>query len=117
MSSSDYEARKERALQRLGCDDPHCIVCGESDWRCLELHHVTGKDYGDDLSTVCRNCHRKLSDAQRDHLAPSGSEVSTLEVIGRFLNGIADLFELCIERFREYASYLIMLGRQEEATP
>mgnify|MGYP003136612480 CR=1 FL=1 len=91
MPSSDYETRKERALRRLGCDDPACIECGETDWRCLELHHIAGKDYGDDLVIVCRNCHRKLSDRQRDHLEPAGPETSTLERIGRFLNGIAVL--------------------------
>ncbi|MBF34782.1 MAG: hypothetical protein CME85_14630 [Henriciella sp.] len=112
----DKEAREERALHRFGTDEPICICCEESDWRCLELHHLAGKDYAEDVAIVCRNCHRKLSDAQYDHLDPAADAVSQLEIIGRFLMGLADLFELLLERLRDYGAYLINLGR-EHAEP
>jgi hypothetical protein len=63
----DFEKRKQRALQRLGSANPYCIICGESDWRCLELHHIGQEDFDASTSIVCRNCHRKASDAQMTH--------------------------------------------------
>ena len=44
-----------------------CIVCTESDPRCLELHHIAGRGFAPDCVIACRNCHAKLSDMQRDH--------------------------------------------------
>jgi hypothetical protein len=44
-----------------------CIVCLEKDPRCLELHHIAGRQFADEVVVVCCNCHRKLSDMQKDH--------------------------------------------------
>ena len=44
-----------------------CIVCLEDDARCLELHHIAGRKFADDVVVVCCNCHGKLSDMQKDH--------------------------------------------------
>jgi hypothetical protein len=102
------EIRKQRALERLGSDDPRCVRCGEEDWRCLELHHVSGRVYGEECAVVCRNCHRKLSDAQKDHpTALADGEPPDLEKIGHFLIGLADLLDMLIEKLREYGMVLI----------
>lgn len=102
------ERRKQRALERLGSNDPRCLYCGEMDWRCLELHHIAGQAYGGECAIVCRNCHRKLSDTQKDH-PPSmvGSEPVLLERIGHFLLGLADLLYMLVEKMREYGWILI----------
>ena len=63
----DTEAREQARLQRLGTNEPRCGVCGEDDSRTLEKHHIEGRAHGETLAIVCRNCHRKLSDAQLDH--------------------------------------------------
>ena len=63
----DRERRRQRALERLGTDDPCCAICAENDWRCLELHHIAGQAFDDTTMIVCRNCHRKLSDMQKEH--------------------------------------------------
>jgi hypothetical protein len=47
-------------LERLGTNEPGCVVCGEDDPSYLELHHIPGRKFGDELVIVCRNCHRKL---------------------------------------------------------
>ena len=44
-----------------------CVVCIEDDLRCLELHHIAGRTFADDVVVVCCNCHGKLSDMQKDH--------------------------------------------------
>jgi hypothetical protein len=81
-------------------------MCGHDDPLALELHHVAGRAYGDDLVPVCRNCHRGLSDLQKDHPPANRLPPSDPERIGHFLLGLADLFELLVRRLREFATKL-----------
>lgn len=101
------ERREQLRLEKLGTDNPVCGTCPERDWRCLELHHVA--DYGrDDLTViVCRNCHRKLSDDQKDHPAFNPNADPQLDRIGHFLLGLADLLKLIFERLYIFAHMLI----------
>lgn len=101
------ETRKQKALNRLGTDEPKCVCCGETDWRCMELHHLAGKDFEEFLIRVCRNCHRKLSDAQKDHPPKFGESPTTNESIGHFLQGLADLLIRIAEKLWEFGLYLI----------
>ena len=106
----EFERRKQRALERLGSNDPRCVSCCESDWRCLEAHHLAGRAYAEDTVIECKNCHSKLTDAQKDHPASTGEPPSQIEVIGRFLLGLADLFELLVEKCAEWGRYLIEMA-------
>jgi len=93
----DREYRKEHRKQRRAehfPPDAACIVCGESDLCCLERHHVAGVGFGDDQVVVCRNCHRKLSDKQKDHPRLLAKAPTRTECEGRKLLGIADIMEL-----------------------
>jgi hypothetical protein len=101
------EKRKLRAQERLGTDNPRCCICPEDNPHCLERHHIAGQAYGSDTIIVCRNCHRKLTDLQNDHPKSMGASPDLVESIGRFLLGIADLFELLIKKLREFGAALI----------
>lgn len=108
MSSFDRkEARKQTRLEKLGTNEPRCGTCGEPDWRCIELHHVA--DLGRDEATVliCRNCHRKVSDDQKDHPAFNSNADPLLDRIGHFLLGLADLLRLIVEKLTEFGNALI----------
>ncbi len=109
--TSGQEARRQAALERLGSIDPRCASCGESDWRCLEAHHLSGEKYASDTVPVCRNCHRKLSDAQQDHPKGINAPPSRDELIGRFLVGAADFLALLIEKLRDFGNQLIESAR------
>ena len=108
MNPTAYEAerRKQRRLEKLG-DNSRCVVCGETDWRVLEIHHVA--DYGCDPTTVilCANCHKKLTDAQKDHPPHIDGADPLLEAAGRFMLGIAELFKLLIAKLMEFGEALI----------
>jgi len=105
------EIRKQNRLEQLGSNDPVCVCCGETDWRCLELHHIAGKAFDDDLAIVCRNCHRKLSDDQRDHPKKVSAKPTSFESKGRFLLGLADLLELIVKKLRVFGQDLIQAAQ------
>lgn len=111
----NQEARRQAALQRLGCDDPRCVRCGESEPLCLEQHHIGGQAYDDAVVILCRNCHRKVSDMQRDHPPKVGDPPSLCEQAGHFLLGIADLFAILIEKCRAFGNALIELAKSDTA--
>jgi len=103
----DSVARQERAKRRLGTRNPVCCLCRETDWRCMEAHHIAGQAHHDNTVQICRNCHRKLSDAQKDHPATFADPKSMPEIIGYYLLGLADLLVLLVERLTEFGKWLI----------
>lgn len=108
----DYERRRRQAHERLGTTTPRCGGCGETDWRCLEAHHVAGERFDGGTVILCRNCHRKMSDAQKDHPETLDAEPSWLECVGRFLLGLADLLARAVEELRVFGRELIERARQ-----
>ena len=113
MSNSypDAETRLETAYKRLGTRNPSCVSCAETDARCLELHHMAGRAQHDDLVPVCRNCHRKLSDAQYDRTETDAAH-PTMEMMGNYLMGLADLFRMLAERLAEFGEWLLASASQ-----
>ena len=107
----DREARKQTRLDKLDTNNPVCVTCGENKWQCMEQHHIAGKAYDGDMCNVCRNCHRILSDDQIDHPKPIGKPATTPEIIGHYLIGLADLFELIVGKIREFGHALIEMAR------
>lgn len=108
---SDSEIRKQQALKRLGEPNPRCRICGEGDERCLEDHHIAGQAMHGETHPVCRNCHRKLSDVQRDHPAQIAACASLPEVVGHYLLGLADMLVLVAKTLVKFATQLIDMAR------
>lgn len=104
----DNERRKQSRLEKLGCNDPKCCICGNADWRVLELHHVAA--IGRDVATViiiCANHHRILTDGQKDHPSFDPSAEPFLDKVGHFLLGMADMLKLIVEKLYEFGHGLI----------
>jgi hypothetical protein len=113
----EKERRRQQAFERLGTTRPVCATCGESDPHCLEDHHIAGRHYGGTVALICRNCHRKLSDAQKDHPKPSQDPPSLMEHVGHFLLGLADLLLLLVGKLKEFGARLITEARQPATAP
>lgn len=111
------ERRKQRRLDRLGSRSPACVICGERDDRCLEAHHVAGQRLDEGTVPVCRNCHRKLSDRQKGHPVQQTQTLVIEEVVAHFLLGMADLFELLVQKLRDFAEKLIAVDSEIISTP
>lgn len=101
------ETRKQRRLEKLRSNSPLCGTCGEADDRALERHHVAGRKFDPATMVICRNCHRKVTDDQKDHPAFKAGGDSPLHAIGLFLLGLADLLELVIDKLSEFGLALI----------
>ena len=92
----------------MGSKNLRCHICGEADVRTLENHHLAGRHFDQkSLVFVCRNCHRKLSDLQKDHPQKLTEIPDPIEVIAHFLLGLADFLEFVIQKVREFAQQLI----------
>lgn len=106
------EKRRQMRLEKLGTNNPICGVCGEADPRCLERHHVAQHEHDPITVVVCRNCHRKVSDDQRDHPTSVAEADLLLQSIGHFMLGLADLLEDIIEKLHEFGRALIDRAKQ-----
>lgn len=109
------ETRRQKALDRLGSDNPRCRVCGQNYVGCLELHHLEGEAFGQTLVVVCRNCHRKLSDLQKDDPPQIGDPPSAVERAVHFLSGLQHLFAELGKSCEHHRDSLIpFLGNKED---
>ena len=106
MTDFKKERRRQARLERLGTNDPRCGTCGEQDDRVLELHHSAGRRFDDGTVILCRNCHRKASDDQRDHPTLNADEPTLIERVAYLLLGMADLFILLAVQCRKFAAQL-----------
>lgn len=103
----DGEARKQARLETLGTNEPQCGTCGETDWRTIEQHHVADHKRDEATGLICANCHRKVTDDQRDHPGFNPDADPLLDRIGHFLLGLADLLRLAVEKLVEFGNALI----------
>jgi hypothetical protein len=102
------EARKQRRLERLGTNEPRCGTCGEARWQCMEKHHPPGRARDPDtVVLICRNCHRVVSDDQKDHPPFNPEADKMLDMIGHFLLGLADMLRIVIEKLYLFGRTLI----------
>jgi hypothetical protein len=91
--------RLETRRKALGCANPRCFYCGESDIACLELEHPVTRELDSKFTRIdCRNCHRKL-EMQRD--------LSKLTKNGRRKAGKSKRVEL--------RSYLLLLAEDQDS--
>ncbi len=92
------DLRRARPARRLAADTV-CVTCGEADpvvlkdgRSVLEAHHLAGRANDPDMTAaVCLNCHRKLTNAQKDVGVPLAAdpERSILERLVAWLRGLA----------------------------
>lgn len=105
------ERFKQTRLEDLMTNEPVCKSCGETHFNVFEKHHIARRRYSDVIVLECKNCHAKLTALQKGHPPPTGGDPSLEEIIGRFLLGLADFFELLIATLRKFGEYLLEQAR------
>ena len=107
----DFNAAKETRMQnrlaKLGTNDPRCGICGETDWRVMEQNHNPDRKRDTHTDIVCANCHKKLTDDQKDHPPLDRDAEPMLDRIGHFMLGLADMLRLIVEKLIQFGNYLI----------
>jgi len=89
------------------------VACGLDDWRVLELHHLAGRKLSDECVILCANCHRTVTDMQKDHPPTLDGSPTPLESRGRLLLGLADLDRLKSEFLDREGRALIEEGQSQ----
>jgi hypothetical protein len=102
-----------QAIRRAGGGRLSCPPCGETRPQGFELHHIAGARFGDETLPVCIICHRILSARQAtEHPLILDAPPTQREKSGRFLIGLADIYELKSDRLREIGEQLIAEGQR-----
>lgn len=107
--------RLNAAYRRLGTDRAMCVICAETNPHVLrhgEMDHIAGRKHDGTTIFLCRNCHAARSELQREEPKGGPDPRNPLEVIGRWLVGIAQYFELLMVTLRRFGEFLIGLARQ-----
>lgn len=105
--------RRSRQRRRLP-PEPVCVGCGETDPVLLEAHHPAGEVHDKDLIVVlCRNCHAKATEGQRQGevpLRPTSNSldriVALLKAFGAFFHTIADFMIRTAQQLEGYIKAL-----------
>ncbi len=109
MTELEYDIQKEKErvqhARRLHGFNKVCTICGEPDPRCLELHHLPERGFGDDTVVLCSNHHRKITKKSKNEPAPT--HTSKVDQIAHWLLALAEfLLELARKAF-EYGTTLL----------
>jgi hypothetical protein len=101
FNHGDRETRRRKALERLGTDDPKCLICSECDPIALELHHIAKTQFSDETVPLCSTHHDKVSDAAKDRPPKIDGCTSPLEGLGHLVFGLAELLAAAPEDLRD----------------
>jgi hypothetical protein len=110
IDQNDMELKRRR-LKKLKTNIPHCGMCGETDWRCIEEHHVAGRRRDPMTVLLCANDHLKVTDDQIDHPSWKECHDPLLDRIGHAMLGLADMFRVVVEWLVEFGHALIERAR------
>jgi hypothetical protein len=109
------DLRRARPARRIAAGSV-CVTCGETDpvvlkdgRSVLEAHHIAGRANDPDTTAdVCLNCHRKLTNAQRDAGVPLAADPdrSILERLVALFRGLAVFFQHLAKSLAEAAHQL-----------
>jgi hypothetical protein len=111
FNHGDKETRYRTACERLGSDNPHCLLGHKASPHALQLHHVAEQEFDDETVILCSNHHDPVSDAQKDHPRKIPDCTNPLEPIGHMSLGLGEMVAVILEDqpdhpLREFLTYL-----------
>lgn len=100
-------ARMHRRARSNGTNNPFCCVCGGHHWTVrYDLHHFAERKYDPRTIRLCRGCHEKVTDMQKDYpRIPEGTEARLAKMIA-MVRGLIIQLELTMQVLNELHSWL-----------
>lgn len=106
--NSPKEDRREKDYRRLRTRTPMCLSCGYSKHpAAMELAHIAPRGFHDDGGVLCSNCHREMSDTEKDYSYAPQSQNPRMETIGRYLLALSDWFIRIAETIAAFGHWLL----------
>jgi len=87
-------------------------MCDETDWRCIELHHIAGRRHDPTTMPLCANDHLCLTDEQKEHPSMSKDADPQLARLSSFLRNLADMLRFIADKLIELADELLESARK-----
>ncbi len=113
---SDADVRREQDYKRLRTQTPICLTCGYSGSpAAMEYSHHVPKGFHDDGGVQCSNCHREVSDIERDYSYEPQSANPQMETIGRYLIALAEWFERIANTIAGFGEWLLDFAQSSKA--
>jgi hypothetical protein len=103
---------RRKKLKTLGIRTEICLICGSDDVSTFQFDHVAGRKHHNQEWPLCETCHEERNPMQREEPPPSNNPRNVFEVIGRWLLGMTEYFEMLIRYLRQYGEFLIELAKQ-----
>lgn len=110
MDDNDWRrlARKHSRARKNGTINPFCCVCGEHHWAVrYDLHHFAERKYDDRTIRLCRTCHEKVTDMQKDYPPISPDTNPRLARFIAMIRGRIIMNRLSLEVDEELHAWLI----------
>jgi hypothetical protein len=102
------ELRREKDYRRLRTRNPICLHCGYSNHpAAMELAHIAPRKIHDDAGVLCSNCHREMSDPEKDRPYAPVTQNPQMEIIGRYLLALSEWFIRIAETIAEFGRWLL----------
>jgi len=104
-------------LEKYGLKNCRCI-CGESHPLCLDVEHVDGRKFSDEVYALCRNCHLKRTARQLSEHAGfwMDSKIPLVIEINK-IGSVVDYLEFATAHLREVEDLLLKLALKGIDTP
>lgn len=105
---SPKEMRRENDYRRLRTRNPICLHCGYGNHpAAMELAHIAPRKFHDDAGVLCANCHREMSDPEKDLPYAPQSINPQMEIIGRYLLALSEWFRRIAETIAAFGAWLL----------
>lgn len=110
------EKRREKDFQLLRTRNPICLTCGYMKHpAAMEFSHLAPRKFHDDGGVQCCNCHREVSDPEKDFSYAPVTGNPMMETIARYLLALSEWLTRIGLTLAEFGEWL--LGQAEHVLP
>lgn len=113
---SREQLRREVDFRRLKSRHPICLRCAY--WRhpaAIEFAHLIPRQFGVGCgASLCSNCHRELSDMEKEMPYKPTSNEPDLETLGRYLVALGTWSEAAAPTMKMLGAYALERSRLEK---